>query len=131
VDPDAIRQTMTMPEAARFVLRALASFVVVPAPWRATSRSALAFVPQQIVYYLLFVLAAVGCVTGFKRDALLTCLLGANIAVYAAGISLYSGNIGTFVRHRDLVVPMVVWLSALGAATIVSWGTTASKQEAR
>jgi hypothetical protein len=38
-------------------------------------------------------------------------LIGAGLAV----IAMNSGNVGTMVRHRDTVVPFVVWLSALGA----------------
>jgi hypothetical protein len=62
----------------------------------------------------------VGLVAGLRRDALVTCLL-ASFAVIGAGvIALNSGNIGTMVRHRDTIVPFVVWLSALGAVTTAS-----------
>ncbi|MCH2278920.1 MAG: hypothetical protein MK358_08620, partial [Vicinamibacterales bacterium] len=36
-------------------------------------------------------------------------------------ISLSNGNIGTLVRHRDTVVPFVVWLSGLGAVCLAGW----------
>jgi hypothetical protein len=112
---------MTMVEAMRFAVRAAVSFVVVPAPWQTFSRSGLAYLPQQMVWYLLFILAVVGCVVGFQKDALLTFLLLATFIVYGIIIALTSGNIGTMVRHRDLIVPIVVWFSGLGAASILSW----------
>jgi len=121
-------QTMTMAEAMRFAVRAPVSFVVVPTPWQAASRSGLAYLPQQMVWYLLFILAVVGCVVGFKRDALLTFLLLATCVSYGAAVAFTSGNIGTMVRHRDLVVPIVVWFSGLGAASILSWTAVLAKR---
>ena len=113
--------SMTMAEAARFAVRASVSFVVVPVPWQVGSRSALAYLPQQMAWYILFPLAVVGCIAGFQKDTLLTFLLLATIVLYGAGVALTSGNIGTMVRHRDLVVPMAVWFSGLGATTALNW----------
>ena len=112
---------MTMVEAMRFAVRAAVSFVVVPAPWQTFSRSGLAYLPQQMVWYPFLILAMVGCVVGFQKDALLTFLLLATFIVYGMTVAMTSGNIGTMVRHRDLVVPIVVWFSGQGAASILSW----------
>ena len=68
----------------------------------------------------MVVLAAIGVVAGLRRDPLVTCLLCGVTAAGALAIGLNSGNIGTMVRHRDTVVPFVVWLSALGAVTTAS-----------
>jgi len=106
-------------EAARFVTRAAISFVIVPVPWKATSRSMVAFLPQQVFWYVLVVLACVGTGAGLRRDPLLTWLLMGIIVCGSAAIALHSGNVGTLVRMRDMVVTMTVWLSALGACTVV------------
>jgi hypothetical protein len=111
---------MTMAEATRFAVRAAVSFVAVPTPWQVPSRSGLAYLPQQMVWYFLVILAAVGCVVGFRRDALLTFLLLATCVSYGTAVASTSGIVGTMVRHRDLVVPMVVWFSGLGAASVLS-----------
>jgi hypothetical protein len=111
---------MTPLEGARFAVRAVASFVLVPLPWQAESPQEILFVPQQVAWYVMVVLAFVGLAAGLRRDPLLTCLLAAFIAGGTAAIALNSGNIGTMVRHRDTVVPFVVWLSALGAAELAS-----------
>jgi hypothetical protein len=68
----------------------------------------------------MVVLAAIGVVAGLRSDPLVTCLLCGVTAAGALTIALNSGNIGTMVRHRDTVVPFVVWLSALGAVTTAS-----------
>jgi hypothetical protein len=110
--------TMTPAEGARFVLRAIASFILVPLPWQAESRQEIVFMSQQVVWYLMVVLAAVGFIAGCRLDPLLTCLLGGFTAAGAAAIALNSGNIGTMVRHRDTLVPFIVWLSALGGVEL-------------
>jgi len=48
-------------------------------------------------------------------------LLVSCIVVAAVPISLSNGNIGTLVRHRDTVVPFIVWLSGLGAVSLAGW----------
>lgn len=111
---------MTPPETARFVVRALADFIVVPLPWQTESASEMVFLAQQVIWYVLVVLAFVGVVAGVRRDALVTGTLVGLVATGAAVIALNSGNIGTMVRHRDTVVPFLVWLSALGAMVTVS-----------
>jgi hypothetical protein len=117
--------TMAPVEGLRFAVRALASFVAVPFPWQIQSMSEMAFLPQQVVWYVLVVLAVVGAVAGLRRDALVTCMLLGMSMAGAVAIALNSGNIGTMVRHRDTVVPFVVWLSALGAVATVSAGMSA------
>jgi len=113
-------ETMTPVEALRFSGRALGYFVVAPLPWQVRSKIEVMFLPQQVVWYLMVVLAAIGVVAGLRRDPLVTCLLCGVTAAGALAIGLNSGNIGTLVRHRDTVVPFVVWLSALGAVTTAS-----------
>ena len=66
-------------------------------------------------------LALVGVVAGFRRDGLVTLLLVSYIVVAAVPISLSNGNIGTLVRHRDTVVPFIVWLSGLGVVSLAGW----------
>jgi hypothetical protein len=110
---------MTPPESQRFVLRALASFVLVPLPGQVQSASEMAFLPQQMLWYALVPLTIVGFVAGLRRDVYLTCTLGGLALVGSAIIAINSGNIGTMVRFRDTVVPFVVWLSALGAVVVL------------
>jgi hypothetical protein len=120
-------ETMTPAEALRFSGRALGYFVVAPLPWQVQSRTEMVFLAQQAVWYLMVVLAAIGVVAGLRRDPLVTCLLCGVTVAGSVAIALNSGNIGTMVRHRDTVVPFVVWLSALGAVTTasnwMSWAT--------
>jgi hypothetical protein len=112
--------TMTPDEGLRFAVRALTNFLVAPLPWQMSPRLSVVLLPQQIIWYGLVMLACVGFVAGLRRDALVTCML---VGLFVAGwvaVAPNSGNIGTMVRFRDLIVPSVVWLSALGATSIAS-----------
>lgn len=119
-DHDYSATTMTPPEALRFTVRAVVSFIVMPLPWQVTSRAELVFLGQQVIWYLLVLLAGVGCVAGVRRDSLVTCLLAGVAVVGGVTIALNSGNLGTMVRFRDTIVPFVVWLSARGAISLVN-----------
>jgi hypothetical protein len=107
-------------EAARFVTRAIEQYLTVPLPWEVQSRPALAYVPEQIVWYILVALVPVGVVFGCRRDPLTAGLLFAHALVAAVSVALVSGNVGTLVRHRGLALPYLVWLSAVGACGLLS-----------
>lgn len=114
-------QTLQPDEAGRYTIRALASFFTEPLPWHAESGSAVVFIAQQVVWYVLALLMGVGIVAGWRRDAALTSMLLGNILVGGVVVALFNGNVGTFVRFRDSVVTIIVWLSALGGCVAVEW----------
>jgi hypothetical protein len=115
-------ESMTWPEAQRFVLRGLYSIVALPYPWQLRSPVQVSFLPQQLAWYVLVLFAIVGAIQGFRGDVFMTWLLigmsGAGLAVMA----LNEGNIGTMVRHRDTVVPFVTCLGAWGMVSVFSLG---------
>jgi hypothetical protein len=115
-------RSMTRDEQLRYVGRAVSSFVLVPLPWQLATKSELAFVPEQMVWYVLVALAAIGFVTALRRDALVACLLAAYAVAAAGVIAFNSGNVGTLVRHRSVVLPYVMWFSALGAVWVATHG---------
>ncbi|MDO8496827.1 MAG: hypothetical protein Q7S43_05255, partial [bacterium] len=107
-------ESMTWNEARRFAVRAVFSFITVPAPWQVSSRSELLFLPQQLIWYCLVLLAVVGSIQGLRGDVFVTWVFIGMSCAGAAAIAMNSGNIGTLVRHRDsIVVPFVACLSAL------------------
>ncbi|OFW14407.1 MAG: hypothetical protein A3F69_06810 [Acidobacteria bacterium RIFCSPLOWO2_12_FULL_66_10] len=111
---------MTAAETARYLVRAPIHFVVEPIPWRVASRLELAYLPELVVWYVAVLLVPFGLVAGFRRDALLTCVLAGYSFISAGIIALNSGNIGTLVRHRALVAPYLGWISALGFVSLLS-----------
>ena len=115
-------------EAARFVERAVERYVTVPLPWETQSASALLYMPEQIIWYLLVALAPVGFVLAMRRDAVIASLLFAQAMVAAATIALSSGNVGTLVRHRGLALPYFIWLCAVALCDLVAIAAAAARQ---
>ena len=121
--------SMNGPEALRYLARATVAFFVVPAPWQLTSNAGLGLLPQQLIWYALVVFSVPGIIAGLRRDPLVTWIFVAYIAAGIAVIAPNSGNIGTLVRHRDAVMPALVWLSALGWLSTVT--RVSHRREAR
>jgi hypothetical protein len=113
--------SMTYPEAGRYVVRAFWNFVTVPRWSQIESRSALAYLPEQALWYSILILLPIGVVAGMRRDPVLTCLLIAHGLAASGMVALTSGNIGTLIRHRGLTLPYFTWLAAIGACSLVVW----------
>ena len=110
--------TLTPPQAGRFVLRALTSFVVTPLPWQAASRGELAFLPEHLIWYLLLATLPIGLVAGWHRDPLVTAVLMGFVLPTAAVLAFTNGNVGTLLRLRGLVTPYLMWIGVLGLCVI-------------
>lgn len=112
--PAASTLTLDAGQSARYVLRAVVSFLIVPAPWQLVSLRELAFLPEQLLWYAVLALLPIGVAAGWRRDPLITCLLLGYALPTAAVLALTNGNVGTLLRLRGLVTPYFVWLSAVG-----------------
>ncbi len=112
---------MTPVQVGQYGVRAAWNYVTAPLPWEIESRSALAFMPEQMVWYCLLFLVPFGVAAGLKRDVLLTSLLLVHGCASALMVAVSGGNIGTLVRHRGLALPYLVWLSGLGAVYVGHW----------
>jgi hypothetical protein len=111
--------TLTAQEAARYVLRAVASFVLTPLPWQAVSLRELAYVPEQLVWYALVALLPVGAVAGWRRDAASVGVFVGYLIPTSLVLALTNGNVGTIVRLRGMVMVIVVWVSAVGLCSVL------------
>lgn len=111
---------MSAGEVGRFLVRSIWHYVTAPLPWRIESRATLLAVPELIAWYVMVLLAPIGFAAGLRRDRLVTCMLAAFVVGGAILVALTSGNIGTLIRHRSLVMPFLIWLSVLGATACLS-----------
>jgi FtsH-binding integral membrane protein len=118
---------MRSDEAARFVGRAVFSYVTVPLPSQIDSTAALAFLPEQIVWYVLVALAPIGLVFAMRRDPLVASMLLTHAVIAALLIAFTSGNIGTLVRHRGFALPYLIWISAVGACELLARGVATGR----
>jgi len=119
---------MGLRQGVRYVVGAFVAYVAVPTPWTAQSRAALAYVPEQIVWYVMLLLVPFGLASAVRRDRLLAALFAAYAAAAAFIVALTSGNVGTLVRHRGLAVPFLIWFSVLGACELAG-GSVALREE--
>jgi hypothetical protein len=106
---------LTEEQALRFLIRAGISFIVTPLPWEMVSLSELAFFPEHVLWWLIVVLMPIGCVAGWTRDARTTALFAGFVLPTAAALAVTNGNVGTLLRLRGLVTPLMIWVAALGA----------------
>jgi len=120
---------MTLRQGAEYMIGSFIAYVTVPLPWKIQSRAALAYLPEQIVWYLMVLFAPWGLIAGLRRDALLTALLATYTATAVVLVAITSGNVGTLVRHRGLAVPYLVWFSALGVCEAITWLTSSRQGE--
>jgi hypothetical protein len=106
-------------ETMRFLVRAMAAYVTVPRPQEAQSPPALAYVPEQIVWYILAALVPAGVLFAFRRNATVAGLLLAHSLLIALAAAFIDGNVGTLVRHRGLALPYLAWFSGVGACELL------------
>jgi len=111
--------TLTYDEAARYVLRAAAAFIVVPLPWQMASVRELAIMPEQLLWYAIVLACPVGIVAGWRRDRAATAVMLGYLAMTSLVLALTNGNVGTLVRLRGIVTIVLVWISSVGVCSAV------------
>jgi hypothetical protein len=111
---------MRFDEAARYVVRAAERYVTVPLPWEAKSPAAAAYLPEQVVWYVLVALLPIGVLFSMRRDVVLTMILCGVTVVSASAIALLNGNVGALVRLRVLAIPYLTWLSMVGLCELLA-----------
>src|SRR5439155_2731684 len=124
--PASSNLTLTPDQAARYVVRSFVSLVVVPVPWQLATPRELAYLPEQLVWYAMLLLAPFGVVAGWRRNPLVTALLVGAVVPTAVALALTSGNIGTMLRLRGVTVPYLAVLTAVGGCDVLE--TLASRR---
>jgi len=107
-------------DEARFLVRAFERYVTVPLPWEVKSRTALLYLPEQLIWYGIVALLPFGLIYSLRRDVLLTSLLFFMAAVAVTIIALLSGNVGTLVRLRVLAIPYLATISMVGLCELLT-----------
>lgn len=118
-------------EVGQYVARAVGHYLIEPWPFTPRSPALLAYLPEQLVWWAILALVPAGIAVGLKRDALLTSTLMAHALAVMMMVALTSGNIGTLIRHRGLVLPYLVWMAALGACHLLGVATRPRVAESR
>jgi hypothetical protein len=122
---------LTAPQALRFLVRAAVSFVVVPWPWEMRSLGELAFLPELMLWYLMVLAFPIGVVAGWRLNRTATSVWVGMLLPTAAVLAVTTGNVGTLLRLRGLVILSMVWLSAVGFCVIAQWLLAQRERPAR
>jgi hypothetical protein len=77
--------------------------------------------PEYLVWLMMAAFAVPGVVVGWRTAPQVTALLVGFIVPTAAALAVTTGNVGTLLRLRGLVIPFVIWFSALGALTVANY----------
>jgi hypothetical protein len=118
--PDiSVLSDMHFHDQAQFVVRAFERYVTVPWPWEVKSPSALAYLPEQVIWYFIVALLPAGLLFSWRRDPLRASLLLSVAAVAMTAIALLNGNVGTLVRLRILSIPYFASLSMVGLCELL------------
>lgn len=126
--PASWRLELSGAQAARFVVRSVVAFVTIPWPWQMRSAGELAYLPDQVIWYLMIIGLPAGLLAGWKRDPWTVSILVGLAVPLAVAVALTNGNVGTLLRLRGLVTPHLLWIGALGLLAMVnaSIGATAT-----
>ena len=124
-----IFNSMTGAEATRYVVRALGAALVVPWPWQAETRMLQAYLPEHVLWLLMVALLPFGIRAGVQRQPVATLMMAAYVGAMFAAIALYSGNVGTLVRHRGLLLPFVICIAAVAVCDLLARAAARSSDE--
>jgi hypothetical protein len=116
---DAPPFALSFDEGVRYLIRAVVAFFVQPLPSTFDSFRWLALTPIVVLWYAANMLALVGAVWGMARRPLLTSWLAGLVVAGVVVIAPNSGNVGTLIRHRDIVAPFVIMLAAFGGLSLL------------
>lgn len=120
IEPGNPTYDLTGAEATRYVIRAAVSYITVPLPWQITTRGELVYLPEQLLWFVMLALAPIGAFVAIQRDRVVAMLLIASVLPTALVVAMTTGNVGTLIRHRTLIVPYLVWISAMGLPWLMS-----------
>lgn len=101
-------------DLVRRIPKAVWHYLLEPFPARVGEKLTLLFLPQMIIWYGLLPLALVGIAAALAWNLWNCLFLAAPLLAWILVGALSNGNIGTLVRGRDMVTPMVLIFAAAG-----------------
>ncbi len=105
----------------KYYLNGVLHFVFEPFLDDISSKNILIFLPQQFTWYLLLMFSIFGVLYGiryFRKEAI---ILIVYFFVITSILAISGGNIGTDIRHRDLISPVVFIFGSLGLMHLLGY----------
>ncbi len=109
-----LSKPLSLNEWACALAKGTSYFLFSPFPWCVSTVLQVATYPEMVVWYLLIPCWVRGIIIGlrYRRQEIIFTL--GMLVVLTAILSLSTGNMGTGFRHRALVIPIFLLLSAIG-----------------
>lgn len=101
-------------EVIKSIGRAIFHFMFEPLPGRILGSSSSIALPQMLIWYFLIPFMLLGVLRGIRLNYLTAVPILIYSFLFAFSLSLFSGNVGTVFRHRDMLTSFFLILSAIG-----------------
>lgn len=104
--------TLSFQEHIQIISKGVYHLLVEPKPWGTWTLKTWLFLPQTLLWFLLLSLSIYGLYDFLCHR------YGPSLFVYflplCLGLAISSGNIGTMIRHRDILTPLFLIMGAFG-----------------
>lgn len=106
--------TFTPGEIVKVLMLGWAYFLLSPFPWRVSSGSQVAVIPEIWLWYVLLAFALVGAVRLLQQRNGSCLVMAVPVIVLTTMLAMSTGNQGIAFRHRGIFVPVYLTFSAVG-----------------
>lgn len=127
---DQSQNFFTLQFILKYIAKAWVVFFLEPLPWHFYSRSLMATYPMMLAWYIIAAFAAAGVVRAYyagrskEAFAMLTFT-----AIYVTVVGMSVANIGTLIRFRDVIVPIVAIFAGIGMSNMPPAGKGKPKEQ--
>lgn len=104
-------------------------FLLVPLPWWISSFSQLSAYPQLILWYCLLPFALIGLIFAIRYRFRESVVIIIYLLTVTSQFALVEANVGTAMRHRDLVIVFYFIFAAAGLFKLFRWEMLTEKLE--
>lgn len=102
--------------------KGLVFFMLVPFPWTISSMAQLIAYPQVIIWYFLLPFVFIGLIIAIRYKFKESFMMIFYVFFVTVGFALVEGNVGSTLRHRDLIIPFYLIFASVGIVHIFRGG---------
>lgn len=104
-------------------------FMLVPFPWAVSSMLQILSYPQALIWYFLLFFAVIGIIVAIRYGFILSFVILSYIFIVTTGFAVIEGNIGSTLRHRDLITPFYFIFTSVGLVYVFKRGELVEEKE--
>jgi len=112
--------SITKKEFVVSLFKGVLSVMFKPFPWEIDNRAKLLYYPISMIWNVLFPFFAVGLLVSIRYKFKDIVFLLSIFILTLVSFSLVEGNVGTMIRHRDMITPIYMIFSSIGISQLLS-----------